>query len=206
MNHSKYALLPLRGARWVLGLVAVAAVFLGGCASTALEAQRDRREVEQERSTAELVRKGEASSVVGDMTRAEQYFVAALHGGAGGARERFIVSRLLMVCVADQRYPVAAEYADDYLRRHPGDLDLAFAAASIHAALGHTERARTLLEALLSKRPAWPEPHFTLASVLRSENDDGALALADTHDLAYLKLEPNGPLAEMAKARLRRTP
>jgi tetratricopeptide (TPR) repeat protein len=191
-------------ARFSLGVVAVvAAAFSCGCASTAQQARRDRLELERERSTAELIRKGEASSAVGDMTRAEQYFVAALHSGT---RERFIVSRLLMVCVADQRYPVAAEYADDYLRRHPGDLDIALAAASIHAALGQTERARTLLEALLAKRPAWAEPHFTLASVLREGRDPQALALADTHDLAYLKLEPQGPLAEMAKARLRRTP
>lgn len=189
--------------RFTLGILALVMSFAWGCASTAQQARRDRLELERERSTAELIRKGEASSVVGDMTRAEQYFVAALHSGT---RERFIVSRLLMVCVADQRYPVAAEYADDYLRRHPGDLDIAFAAASIHAALGQRERARALLEALIQQRPAWPEPHFTLASVLREDNDAEALALADTHDLAYLKLEPQGPLAEMAKARLRRTP
>jgi tetratricopeptide (TPR) repeat protein len=194
---------PGRGAARTLGFLALVLSCLGGCASTAQQARRHQRELERERSSAELIRKGEASSAAGDMTRAEQYFVAALHSGW---RERFVVSRLLMVCVADQRYPVAAEYADDYLRRHPGDLDIAFAAASIHAALGHGERARALLEALIEKRPAWPEPHFTLASVLRDENDAEALALADTHDLAYLKLAPQGPLAEMARARLRRTP
>jgi outer membrane protein assembly factor BamD (BamD/ComL family) len=181
------------------------ALVLAGCASTTAQARRDQLELERERSTAELIRKGEAASSIGDMTRAEQYLVTALHTGKA-EKEKFIVSRLLVVCAADQRYPVAAEYADDYLRRHPDDLDIAFAAASIHAALGHAARARTLLTLLIAARPAWPEPHFTLASVLRQDGDAEALALADTQDLEYLKLEPQGSLAEMAKARLRRTP
>lgn len=174
-----------------------------GCASTAQQAARAQRELDRERSTTELVRKGGVSAAVGDMTRAEQYFVAALHTGSD---EKLIVSRLLVVCVADQRYPVAAEYADDYLRRHPDDTEVAYASASIHAALGQLDRARSLLETLIRKKPAWPEPHFTLSSVLRAGSDGEALALADTHDLEYIKLEPQGPLAEMAKARLRRTP
>jgi outer membrane protein assembly factor BamD (BamD/ComL family) len=174
-----------------------------GCASAAQEAASARRELDRERSPAELVRKGGASAAVGDMTRAEQYFVAALHSGS---EERLVVSRLLVVCVADQRYPVAAEYADDYLRRHPDDTEIAYASASIHAALGQRERARALLEALIRSKPTWPEPHFTLASVLRQDSDAEALALADTQDLEYIKLDPRGPLAEMAKARLRRMP
>lgn len=184
-------------------LFAVVLLLSFGCASSAARTARMQSELARERSTAELVRKGQASAAVGDMTRAEQYFVAALHGGSD---ERFIVSRLLVVCVADQRYPVAAEYADDYLRRHPDDLEIAYAAASLHVALGDDERARSLLEMLTAKKPAWPEPHFTLATLLRTGNDAQALALADTQDLEYLKLEPHGPLAEMAKARLRRTP
>lgn len=191
MNAAKIA--------FVLALV----VLHAGCVSTTAQARREQRELERERSTAELVRKGEAASAVGDMTRAEQYFVTALHTGV---EERRIVARLLVVCVADQRYPVAAEYADDYLRRHPDDLDISFAAASIHAALGDGERARSLLEMLIRARPSWAEPHFTLASVLRRDSDSETLALADTQDLEYLKLEPKGPLAEMAKSRLRRTP
>jgi len=90
------------------------------------------------------------------------------------------------------------------LRRHPDDQEIAYAAATLHAALGNALRARNLLEGLIEKQPAWPEPRFTLASVLREQGDDDARALADTHDLAYLKLVPNGQLADVAKARLLR--
>lgn len=181
----------------LLGVIYCAA----GCAATTSQATREQKELAHETSTRELMRKGEASSALGDMTRAEQYFVMALKSGT---EERAVVKRLLVVCVADERYPVAAEYAENYLRRHPEDADIAYAAATLHAALGDAARARALLQTLTEKRPDWPEPHFTLASVLRQQGDDEALALADTHDLAYLKLVPNGQLADMAKARLLR--
>jgi tetratricopeptide (TPR) repeat protein len=185
-------------------LLAAGLLGLSGCASTVSQAQREQKELERESSAHELLRKGDASAAVGDMTRAEQYFVAALRAGS---EERSVVARLLLACVADQRYPVAAEYAEDYLHRHPGDAEISYAAASIHVALGDAVRARSLLEALIERRPTWPEPHFTLASLLRDEGEADALELADVQDLQYLKLDPNGPLAEMAKARLsRKTP
>ncbi|HET9955606.1 MAG TPA: tetratricopeptide repeat protein [Polyangiaceae bacterium] len=148
-----------------------------------------------------LLARAEVARRLGDWTRAEQYYVVALESGGP---PRWITQRLLEVCVADQRFPVALEYAEQYLARHPRDPELALAAASLHLALGGLDRARLLLEDILRSRPNWPEPHFALASVLRaSERESGAPAsgLADQHDFEYLKLSPTGPFAETARAR-----
>lgn len=170
-----------------------------GCASSALTQQRERAALQKESTAHVLIEHGDAAAAIGDMTRAEQYFVAALK--AGGEESR-IVRRLLVVCVADQRYPAAAEYAEQYLRRHPLDVDLRFATASIQIAVGDTARARELLDAVLRERPNWAEAHYALAGLMRSQGEP--LALADLHDLQYLKLEPHGPLADTARARLAR--
>jgi tetratricopeptide (TPR) repeat protein len=146
-----------------------------------------------------LLEHADASRAVGDMTRAEQYYVAAREAGAP---DKLIVRRLLLVCVADRRYPVAAQYAEQFLRRHPNDTDIQFAAASIQAALGEHERARALLEEVVRQEPRRAEAHYALASVLRERGQ--AVAAADQHDLAYLTIEPQGPLAEAARARLTR--
>jgi tetratricopeptide (TPR) repeat protein len=169
------------------------------CASAAAERRQEEAAVQQESTAAELLKKGEASISVGDTTRAEQYYVSALKAGAD---PHLIVSKLLVVCVADQRFPAAIEYAEQYLYRRPNDLDIAFAAASLHAAVGEAPRARELLERVLHEYPNSAEAHYALASVLRKEGD--ALDLADQHDLAYLKLSPRGPFAETARARLNR--
>jgi len=183
----------LRGA--ILGLCMLSSACGGG----ALAEQREREELRGESSVRELMARGDASAAIGDMIRAEQYFVAALKAGGD---ERAIVRRLLVVCAADQRYPAAAEYAEHYLHRHPADVELRFAAASIQAAVGDTRRARELLDAVLRERPDWAEAHFALASMMRADGEP--LALADIHDLQYLKLNPRGPFAETARARLAR--
>jgi Flp pilus assembly protein TadD len=180
---------------FVLG-IAIAAT---GCAGAAAQRQKDQAAVQKESTPSELVRKAEASWSVGDTTRAEQYYVSALR--AGGDENR-IVPKLLVVCVADQRYPAALEYAEQHLYRHPKDLDVAFAAASLHLAVGETARARELLEEVLKARPEWPEAHYALASVLRA--DGSAPDSADQHDLTYLRLSPDGSFAETARARLKR--
>jgi len=183
---------------------ALRAMLLGACMLSsacggALSQQRDREAMRSESSVRELMARGDASAAIGDMIRAEQYFVAA---SKAGGDEREIVRRLLVVCAADQRYPAAAEYAEHYLHRHPGDVELRFAAASLEAAVGDTRRAREQLDTVLHERPDWPEAHFALASLMRADGEP--LALADIHDLQYLKLNPRGPLAEMARARLAR--
>jgi tetratricopeptide (TPR) repeat protein len=174
-------------------------VLSSACGTSALAQHRDREAMRKESSLHELMARGDASAAVGDLIRAEQYFVSALKAGGD---EKKLVRRLLVVCAADQRYPAAAEYAEQYLHRHPNDVDLRFAAASIQAAVGDTRRARELLDAVLRERPDWAEAHYALASMMRANGEP--LAAADVHDLLYLKLEPHGSLAEIARARLTR--
>lgn len=192
---------PLRNtgvrAAWLALACACSSLATAGCGSAAAERRAERDAVQRESTASELTRKAEASAAVGDTTRAEQYYVSALKAGAD---EKVIVPKLLLVCVADQRYPAAIEYAEQHLGRHPTDLDMEFAAASLHAAVGQRARARELLEAVLKARPGWPEAHYALASVLRAEGE--SLDAADQHDLAYLKLNPDGPFAERVRARL----
>ena len=164
------------------------------CGAGALQ---QREALRKESSAAELQRRGEVCARLGDLTRAEQYLVAALKAGGD---EKHVTERLLVVCVADQRYPAAVEYAERYLQRHPDDDDVKFAAATLHVALGDPARARLLLEQVLRVRPDWPEVHYALAGVLREQGE--ARELADAHDLAYLKGRPQGSLSAAAKAHL----
>lgn len=179
-------------------LVFAVALTLTGCGHDAVS--EDRAALKHETSSAELLRKGDASARLGDMTRAEQYFVMAQKAGAD---EHVVVQRLLVVCVADQRYPVALEYAEQHLRRHPEDWEVKFAAASLKAAAGDLSTAREMMSEVLHEKPSWAEAHYALASVLRQQGD--AQALADEHDLQYLKLSPQGTYAEAARDRLRRS-
>jgi Tfp pilus assembly protein PilF len=182
------------GGRW-----AAAALLALGCG--AARAGQAESPTHSEASPRALVANGEAAAAAGDATRAEQYFAAALQSGANAPR---VMQRLLTACISDRRYPAAAHYADRYLLRHPEDSRVAFAAATLHLALGNLERARELLEALLEREPRWPEPHFALASLLRARGQAGPDA--ELHDRRYLALAPRGPLAELARARLQRTP
>lgn len=183
----------------VFSAVVAIAVAVSACGSAVAQRQAEQVAIQKESTAAELIRKAEASSSVGDTTRAEQYYVSALKAG-GDAHA--IVPKLLVVCVADQRYPVAIEYAEQHLHRHPKDLEVAFAAASLHAAVGQSVRARQLLQVVLKDRPEWADAHYALASVLRGEGE--AIDLADRHDLKYLELSPSGPFAETVLARLKR--
>lgn len=166
------------------------------CGRSAVSPARD-PDAQRRESAREMLTRGDASAAIGDMIRAEQYFVSALKAGGD---EHKLVRRLLVVCVADQRYPAAAEYAEHYLHRYPTDVDLRFAAASIQMAIGNGRRARELLDSVLRDRPDWAEAHYALSSMMRVGGEP--LALADQHDLQYLKLEPHGPLADTARARL----
>jgi Flp pilus assembly protein TadD len=151
------------------------------------------------RESRELVAQGNVAAALGDLTRAEQYFVTALRAGAD---EQRILMRLLRVCVSDRRYAVAASYAEQYLYRHPGDAVISHAAATLHLALGEHARALELLTRVVAAQPEWAEPHFALASLLRERGD--VSEAADQQDLEYLKLAPSGPLAEVARTRRRR--
>jgi tetratricopeptide (TPR) repeat protein len=181
----------------------VLALLLGAASACGGESQalRDRAAIKREVSPQELLRRGDASATLGDMTRAEQYYVMAQRAGAD---DHQVVQRLLVACVADQRYPVALEYAERHLQRHPGDVEVRFATASLRAALGDLAVARDMMIEVLRAQPAWAEAHYALGSVLRQLGEQQQLA--EEHDIEYLRLSPQGTYAEATRDRLRRNP
>jgi Tfp pilus assembly protein PilF len=130
------------------------------------------------------------------MTRAEQYFVAALRSGGEPAR---LVRRLVAVCVADGRYPVALEYADDYLRKHPADVEVRYAAGMLRVATGDETRAREELLKVLDAKPGFADAHYAIAIL---DKEKGDAMSADVQFRAYLAAAPQGNHAEVARANL----
>jgi tetratricopeptide (TPR) repeat protein len=169
--------------------------FGSGCAVSAGDAIRADAEVVRRESTPEvLLHRGEAFASVGDSTRAEQYYAAAL---AAGGNPHLLVQRLIRVCVSGQRYWAALAYADDHLLRRPSDHEIRFARATIAVAVGETELARADLTELAEAVPNNPDVHFALAILLRDELS--SLPEAREHFARYLALAPNGPSAAQAR-------
>jgi tetratricopeptide (TPR) repeat protein len=184
-----------------------AARWLGACAALALAPAcapssqqvlaENMRIMQREGTPARLLAKGDAAAVGGDMVRAEQYFVSALRAGGD---ERLLTTRLMLICATDGRYPVAQNYGEDYLVRHPNDTDVRYALATVYVARGELAEARAALEEVVAEHPEMAEPHYTLALVLRDEGD-AALAV-DAQFREYIRLEPNGKFTEAAQASL----
>ncbi len=170
-----------------------------GCASPQTKLQQGIEAMHAESAPDQLAERGDASAAVGDMTRAEQYYVAALHANGEAGR---LVRRLIAVCVADGRYPVALEYADEYLRKHPGDVDVRYAAGTLRVAVGDEKRARQELLQVLEARPGFADAHYVIALL---DKEQGDVMAADAQLRAYLATSPDGEHAEVARANLMRT-
>lgn len=186
MNHHLLLLLPT-------------ACLACACASSpSLETARANvRLVQSETTPSRLLEQGDRFAAVGDTTRAEQYFAAALD--AGGP-EAILVRRLIRVCVSDHRFPAALDYASNHLRRHPEDRQVRFARAAIEAAVDQPVAAQTDLEAILARAPDDPDVHFALATLLRDKLDD--IKGADAHFRRYLQIRPEGAEGEEARGGL----
>jgi len=144
-----------------------------------------------------LIIRGNTFARLGDMTRAEEYFTAALEQGADS---RKVLPLLLDVCMRTGRYRLAAQHAENHLRKHPDDVGTRFVLGTLYVALGDRHEARSALEQVASARPNDPEVHYALAVLARdSEND---VVDADKHFREYLRLDPNGAHAEEARASL----
>src|SRR5687767_14811357 len=106
-------------------LLAALAVGAGsGCQATPrARMQADVRAFQSEQTADKLTERGKAFASVGDTTRAQQYFDAAL---LAGADERKLMPLLLQVCVQDGRYRLAIDYARRYVSRHPNDVKMRF--------------------------------------------------------------------------------
>jgi tetratricopeptide (TPR) repeat protein len=128
-----------------------------------------------------------------DYTRAEQYLNLAAQSGSPDSE---VTPLLVDVCVQDQRYRAALQYAQDYLRRHPRAYRLRFVEATLLSAIGEVAQAREALEKVLSASPRHADAHYSLAVLLR--DDLGNHQEADEHFRSYLELRPRGAHAEEA--------
>jgi Flp pilus assembly protein TadD len=179
--------------RFAIGLLGLSCS--AGCAATAGQAIRADAEVVRRESTPDvLLHRGEAFAAVGDTTRAEQYYAAAL---AAGGDPYSLVRRLVRVCVSGQRYRAALAYADDYLLRRPSDHELRFARATIAGGVGETKQAHADLTELAQAEPNNPAVHFALGVLLRDDLVDPTQARV--HFARYLALAPNGSKADEAR-------
>jgi tetratricopeptide (TPR) repeat protein len=169
-----------------------------GCAkSTEQRVRLESQIMERETTPERLQARGEAAAMVGDLTRAEQYFAAAMKAGGD---QRLLTTRLLVVCVADSRYPAAATYGEDYLHRHPTDPEIRYTVATIYVGLGDLGRARDNLREVIEERPDLADAHYALAQVLRDSGESLLDADKELHE--YLRLSPTGQYAETARASL----
>jgi tetratricopeptide (TPR) repeat protein len=167
------------------------------CAGTPSRVPEAKSGTEAGLSAEQLSLAGDSFASAGDMSRAEQYFVAARNAGADPAR---MVRRLVAVCVADSRYPVALDHAEDYLRNHPADAQVHFAVATLRAAIGDEKGARTSLARVLAWQPEFAEARYVLAQLDRASGDADA---AESGFQAYLRVAPDGPHSEVARAELK---
>lgn len=153
--------------------------------------------MKSEETQEKLIDRGKAFASIGDTTRAEQYFAAAL---GQEKNEAAILPLLLAVCVSDGRYRVAIEYAEQYLRRHPNDVRVRFVLGTMYEAVGESEAARSNLETVVGAEPEDAEAQYALAVLLRDGDHDPVAA--DPHFREYLRLSPRGAHAEAAQASL----
>jgi Flp pilus assembly protein TadD len=182
----------------------VAPTFLAGvlgCAkSPQQKAKQDFEVIQRETTPERLQARGDAAAMSGDLTRAEQYFVAAMRAGGD---EHVLTKRLLVVCVNGNRYSAAAAYAEEYLHKHPSDIDVRYALATVYIGLGDLTRARDGLRLVVEQRPDIADAHYALASVLRDSGE--SLLDADKQFREYIRLNPNGEYADAARASLLKT-
>jgi tetratricopeptide (TPR) repeat protein len=183
--------------RFVTSLVITVALSFG-CSKNG-EVKANLQTFNSERTPEKLIARGKAFAAVGDTTRAEEYYAAALDAGAA---DKDVVPLLLEVCVRDQRYRAAIEYARSYVERHPDDIRGRYILGTLYQAVGDGKSARSELEVVVSKAPEQADPHFALALVLRDDERD--LVAAEGQFREYLRLAPNGAHAEEARASLMR--
>jgi Tfp pilus assembly protein PilF len=180
-------------------LCAIALLALACCggSSPGTDPGRTLAIIKQNEQPEKLIEKGKAFASLGDTSRAEEYFAAAL---AHGASDAVVVPLLIKVCVRDNRYELAIDYAQRYAQQHPNDARIRYLLGTLYAAIGDGGRARRELEFVVLAKPDDPEPHWALAKVLQDQGKDPVLA--DGQFREYLRLAPTGSHAEEARASL----
>lgn len=188
-------------------LVVLVILPLAGCAGRTepeaadpAQAAEAAREVARDAAPARLEEMGDVAGQFGDMTRAEEYFAAALRGGGDAQR---LTRKLVVACVADNRYPLARAHAAEYVRRHPGDTRMRYVLASLELAAGSRERAIVEYSRVVQEQPKFAAARYALGTLLLAEKKDAKdEAAARAHLRVYLELEPKGTFSEVARASL----
>jgi tetratricopeptide (TPR) repeat protein len=179
----------------LVALVSATALGLLGCSSNAPAPKA--ASPEQRTESAEWsFQQGRAAMARGDTVRAEQYIALALQRGYD---ERAALPLLIEACLKSSRLRAALNHAEPYLRKYPEAHELRYLVATIHAALGATDRALRELERLLREHEQHADAHYLLG-VLRSEADP---ALTARHFRRYLELAPDGSHAGDVRGELR---
>jgi predicted Zn-dependent protease len=163
---------------------------LVACAARVREPEVGSR-AEAEQHISGLMQRARQFADAADYTRAEQYLnLATKHGGD----PMQVMPLLIDVCVRDQRYRAALQYAQEHLRQHPRSYPLRYIEATLLRALGDVAHSRQELERVLDASPEYADAHYSLALLLRDEL--GSYLEADRHFREYLRLAPRGQHAE----------
>lgn len=176
-----------------------AAALAFGCGASVVDDRRANLEVMRREHTPEkLVERGAAFAEIGDLTRAEQYLVAALDQGAAPRRA---LPALLRVCVAAGRHRAAIVYAREYAGELSSDAQFEFILALLESAIGESDSAIAHLRGVVRSAPNHAEAHYRLATLLKQQSaDDDGVAF---HLQEYLRLAPDGKYAAEARATLK---
>jgi tetratricopeptide (TPR) repeat protein len=174
--------------------------FLLGCGGgSAANAPANVEVMRREQTPDKLFERGLAFAEIGDLTRAEQYLVAALDRGAPPRRA---LPALLRVCIAATRHRAAIVYAREYGASLSSDTQFDFILALLESAVGETESAIAHLRSSVHKAPDHAEAHYQLALLLERQetNEDSEIAF---HLREYVRLDPQGSHAEEARTALK---
>ncbi|HWZ87360.1 MAG TPA: hypothetical protein VNW92_00885 [Polyangiaceae bacterium] len=179
----------------------------GSAASSGAQSPGARRTdptvIEKKAAAVELYRLGQEQRHSGDTLRAEEYFASALDSGGDAD---VILPELMRVSIAGMRYQAAIRYFEDYGRQMSQKRRATFGviAGVLFLGVEQPERARATLEESLQFDPDNAQAQFLLAELLRDEYAD--YAGSELHYREYLRLEPNGENAVVARAGLLKAP
>lgn len=184
----------LRAALAIL-LVVTSAVACGQARPVPVD--QNAKKVDEERVPHKLVARGKAFAKIGDLTRAEQYLTTALEEGADPNE---VLPLLMRVCIDSGRFREAITHGYAQLETQPHNAALRFLIGSLHQGVGEPHKAREQFQEVIAIQPDHAEAHYALAIIARDA--EGDLVRADRHFREYLRLQPNGPHAEKARASL----
>lgn len=166
-----------------------------GCAGSQLQAATPQEE--QQLTTEQLMEVATELERRGDSLRAEQYWMEALDRGAPSD---VVLPHLFQAYVRDRQYRLAAQRAEDHLRRHPNSTRVRLLLAALYQAVDDYAQAVRQYRAVVRSEPQRADAHYALATALVEEGHDRSGA--DDHFRRYLELAPHGPYAERAQAAL----